>query len=213
MVEFECDSLVFHFNKKHLQDATVPMWVIKAKGETYYINHVTADVSWTTKETPDNAHTKGSLKFRNCRCLIDDNNDATITKPDPNNPIVEETKPNRIMITGHDPKILEGIEHTKLQYITGICSTGYMICDLLHESDLTLLILKFRNSFRVLQENEVYYQRYGKEDTYSLDDIDEWDEEDQEWVPKSGLKKRFVSLFKAMIRKLRSSILQDDQQW
>jgi hypothetical protein len=27
----------------HLQDANIPMWVIKAKGQTYYVNHVDMD--------------------------------------------------------------------------------------------------------------------------------------------------------------------------
>jgi len=79
MIKLACDNLVFHFNKKHLQDPDVPMWVIKAKGETYYIHHVTADVPWTTKETPDNDHTKGSLKFKKCLCTIDDDNNANLT--------------------------------------------------------------------------------------------------------------------------------------
>ncbi len=56
------------------------MWVIKTKGETYYINHVSADCPWNTKETPDNLSTKGSIKFKNCRLIIDENLEATITK-------------------------------------------------------------------------------------------------------------------------------------
>ena len=50
----------------HLQDSTIPMWVIKAKGETYYVHHVDVDagVGFSTKETPNNPHTKGSLKFK-----------------------------------------------------------------------------------------------------------------------------------------------------
>lgn len=55
------------------------MWVLKAKGKTYYVNHVTANVGWSTKETPDNPHTKGSLKFKNVNITIDDNNEAVIT--------------------------------------------------------------------------------------------------------------------------------------
>jgi hypothetical protein len=27
----------------HLQDASIPMWVVKAKGQTYYVNHVDMD--------------------------------------------------------------------------------------------------------------------------------------------------------------------------
>ncbi len=50
----------------HLQDANIPMWVIKAKGETYYVHHVDVDsgIGFSTKETPNNSHTKGSIKFR-----------------------------------------------------------------------------------------------------------------------------------------------------
>lgn len=71
---------MFHFNKKHLEDSTVPMWVIKTHGVTFYVNHVSADIAWTTKETPDNAHTKGAIKFKRCKLSIDEDNNATITK-------------------------------------------------------------------------------------------------------------------------------------
>ncbi len=59
-------EIIFHFNKQHLIDNTIPMWVIKTKGETYYVHHidVSEGVGFSTKETPDNPHTKGSLKFR-----------------------------------------------------------------------------------------------------------------------------------------------------
>lgn len=40
------------------------MWVIKCKGETFYVNHLESSVGFSTKETPDNPHTKGSLKFK-----------------------------------------------------------------------------------------------------------------------------------------------------
>ena len=55
------------------------MWVLKTKGETYYVNHVNALTGWSTKETPDNSHTKGSLKFKNVDVSIDDNNEAKIS--------------------------------------------------------------------------------------------------------------------------------------
>lgn len=59
-------EIIFHFNKMSLQDTNIPMWVIKAKGETYYVNHVDMDagVGFSTKETPDNPSTKGSIKFK-----------------------------------------------------------------------------------------------------------------------------------------------------
>lgn len=58
------DTVVFHFNKKHLTDSKIPMWVLKTKGETFYVDHLDARIGFSTKETPDNPHTKGSLKFR-----------------------------------------------------------------------------------------------------------------------------------------------------
>lgn len=65
---------MFHFNKAHLQDPTIPMWVLKIKGESHYVSHVVVEpgVGLSTKETPDNPHTKGALKFKG-RCKIFDN--------------------------------------------------------------------------------------------------------------------------------------------
>ena len=63
-IEYACKDLVFHFNKKHLEDETIPMWVVKTHGETFYVDHVSADIAWSTKETPNNSHTKGSIKFK-----------------------------------------------------------------------------------------------------------------------------------------------------
>jgi len=41
------------------------MWVFKVKGQTYYVHHARFEqVSFETKETPDNPSTKGSLKFK-----------------------------------------------------------------------------------------------------------------------------------------------------
>lgn len=58
------NRVVFHYNKAHNQDPSIPPWVVKAKGQTYYVNHLVSEVGFTTKETPDNDHTKGSLMFR-----------------------------------------------------------------------------------------------------------------------------------------------------
>lgn len=71
-ITLEQVDIVFHFNKAHLANPTVPMWVIKAKGETLYVNHVDfKNVSFSTKETPDNLHTKGSLKFKKANLALD----------------------------------------------------------------------------------------------------------------------------------------------
>ena len=70
------ETIVFHFNKGHLQDQTIPMWVIKYKGKTYYVDHldVSEGVGFTTKETPDNSSTKGSMKFKGVLTLFDKDN-------------------------------------------------------------------------------------------------------------------------------------------
>jgi len=42
------------------------MWVVKCRGDTYYVHHVDVSpgVGFSTKETPNNPHTKGSIKFK-----------------------------------------------------------------------------------------------------------------------------------------------------
>lgn len=42
------------------------MWTLKIKGESYYVTHVTVEpgVGFSTKETKDNSHTKGAIKFK-----------------------------------------------------------------------------------------------------------------------------------------------------
>lgn len=56
--------IVFHYNKKHNEDITIAPWVIKHKGQSFYVNHLDSNVGFSTKETPGNEHTKGSLMFR-----------------------------------------------------------------------------------------------------------------------------------------------------
>lgn len=56
------------------------MWVLKFDGQTEYVNHVDfIGVDFSTKETPDNPHTKGSLKFKQVELTLENGN-ATIRK-------------------------------------------------------------------------------------------------------------------------------------
>ncbi len=64
-------NIVFHFNKMHLQDPTIPMWTVKVKGQTHYVHHMDSKVGFSTKETPDNPHTKGSLKFKGTISIVE----------------------------------------------------------------------------------------------------------------------------------------------
>lgn len=63
---------MFHYNKKHNEDSIIPQWVIKVKGQTFYINHLQSNVGFNTKETPDNPHTKGALQFKGKLEIIDE---------------------------------------------------------------------------------------------------------------------------------------------
>lgn len=47
-----------------MADPNIPMWVFKVDGQTYYVHHAVFEVGFSTKETPDNPHTKGSLKTK-----------------------------------------------------------------------------------------------------------------------------------------------------
>ena len=70
---------MFHFNKKHIQNSTIPMWVVKCRGDTHYVDHVDVlpGIGFSTKETPDNPHTKGSIKFKGQLSISEENNKIT----------------------------------------------------------------------------------------------------------------------------------------
>ncbi len=75
-------EIIFHFNKKHLTDPNIPMWVIKCRGDTHYVHHVDVSpgVGFSTKETPDNPHTKGSIKIKGYLTLEEDGEKNIIAK-------------------------------------------------------------------------------------------------------------------------------------
>lgn len=51
----------------------MPAWVFKVAGQTYYVHHAVFEVGFSTKETPDNPHTKGSLKTRGYFSIREEN--------------------------------------------------------------------------------------------------------------------------------------------
>ena len=67
------ERIIFAYNKAHNQDQTIPPWIIKHKGETHYIHHLDSKVGFSTKETPQNEHTQGSLMFRGNLEIIEEN--------------------------------------------------------------------------------------------------------------------------------------------
>lgn len=190
MFELACRSCDFHFNKKHLEDPSIPMWVIRAKGKTYYVNHVTANIPWSTKESADNPHTKGAIKFKDVHLKIGDDNTAELT---PLTPAVQarlrarELGYTRILITARDSVVgfLEshGIRHTPFKQINGSCGTRFYICDIMDPNHVTMMRIGLAaHAFRVLNENERYYQAYDDPALLnSLDaDLVDYDDEDEE---------------------------------
>lgn len=191
MLELACDDVIFHFNKKHLQDPTIPMWVLKAKGKSYYVEHVDCQCPWSTKETPDNDHTKGSIKIKNCLLTISDDNVATIA-------VLKESDKARlrnaekgivriITTVGSTRRMQElfetmEIKHGPFKSVEGACGTDYYITDIYKREDFTALALAMpAHSFRELLPNEPYYSAYDdKGKSISADDWDPFDDESDE---------------------------------
>lgn len=171
--EYALRECVFHFNKKHLEDPNIPMWVLKFNGNrTLYINHLTSTVPWSTKETPGNDHTKGSIKFKNCLLTINDDNEATLSllsKEDRERLKKSKGAFARILIDNNLGGIKrymdnQGIEYGKIRKVSGGCGTLFYICDIFTKEDAALLSLIYHDNYRILQPNEEYYKWYDQKD-------------------------------------------------
>jgi hypothetical protein len=180
MIEYTLKECVFHFNKKHLEDNTVPMWSLKFKGKTMYVDHIDSTAHWTTKETPDSTHTKGSIKFKNVSLKIDDNNCAIIKQLSTNDMSLLKAKVDdyvRILFTGKTKTAeflkTHAIKHTRIKKVLGRCGSTYYACDLKDKDSLVMLQLGLLGgSFRVLQENEPQYKAYDSLDPTPMIDDD-----------------------------------------
>lgn len=167
------------------------MWVLKFHGETYYVNHVECSVPWSTKETPDNSHTKGSIKVKDVLLQIDDENLATISKltlVDKFRLRNQKLGYTRIIVKeGPDfwklkEKIAQqNVRHGPIKSIGGACSSTFYITDIFDQAQFTMLALSMANTtFRVLMPNEGYYKWYDDPQNANKDHIweeDMWDEE------------------------------------
>ena len=165
-IEYACKDVVFAFNKKHLEDETIPMWVLKFHGETLYVNHVDCQLPWSTKETPDNSHTKGSIKVKNALLRVNDDNTATLTELT----LVDKFRLRnqklgivRIMAPYggdiHKALLANEYKHAPIKTIRGACSSSFIVCDLLSKNEVLLAKIKYDN-WRELKPNEGYYQDY-----------------------------------------------------
>lgn len=143
------------------------MWVIKTHGETFYVNHVDCDLSWSTKETPENSHTKGSIKVKEVLLTIDEDNCAqlaALTLFDKIRLRNQKLGITRIMFRPHTDlhKALQRneLKHSPFKNIAGACASTFVICDILNKADATFMGLKYHGQFRILAPNESYYQQY-----------------------------------------------------
>ena len=196
-IELACEDIVFHFNKKHLEDPAVPMWILKTRGETYYVNHVDCRKGWNTKETPDNPHTKGSIKIKHSLLIIDDDNCATITDLTEHDRIRlrnQEKGITRVVVSErHISKFREvlknqNVKHGPLKSIGGACTTTFYITDILKKEQFTMLALTMSGTdFRILMPNEGYYKYYDDPKYKDREFIDEdeiyYDDNEDEEAP------------------------------
>ena len=78
-LEVETKNIDFHFNKKSMEFDFVPMWVVKARGKTWYCHSVVSSIGFSTRETPDHPSTKGSIRFKKGTLRIDENGVAYLS--------------------------------------------------------------------------------------------------------------------------------------
>lgn len=158
------------------------MWVVKTHGETFYVNHVTADMPWSTKETPSNFHTKGSIKFKECLLVINEDNEATLSKLSVIDRI--RLRNQRLGITRvifrygsamHNALKENEFKHSPFKNVSGGCGTSFVVCDLLKKEEASFAALKY--DFRILAPNESYYKAYDAPGTY-IDEDEYLDEDD-----------------------------------
>lgn len=79
LVVEDARAIDFHFNKKSLEWSFLPMWTLKAKGRSYYVNHINSEVASSTRETPDNPSTKGSIRIPRGTIRFSPDGTATIS--------------------------------------------------------------------------------------------------------------------------------------
>ena len=186
-VELVCKEADFHFNKKHLTDPTVPMWVIRAKGESYYVDHVESTLPWSTKEAPDNTHTKGAIKFRQCLITIDSENCAKVTRAT----AADLSRLRNIkrgitrIITKFGASLAEvlkshDIKHGPIKRIGGGCGSSFYITDIMNKEDVTMLSIAMigKGDYRVLMPNEPYYSSYDNGNVGNTDKDDLYDDDE-----------------------------------
>jgi hypothetical protein len=161
------------------------MWVVKTHGVTFYVDHVTAEIPWSTKETSSNPSTKGSIKFKRCKLTIDNDNCATLSRltlldHNLDHPKVVHAR----VLFGYGGKFFKALtqdkefKHSTIKHVSGGCGSSFSICDLLDRDEVVIAGLKYAGLFRILAPNEAYYKDY--EDTKSTYIEERYDDDDDD---------------------------------
>jgi len=139
-----------------------------AKGQTYYVDHVSANLPWTTKETPTNVRTKGALKFKDCNLQILEDNTAVINRlTDVDIARIKHQSRGLVrIITGALAldKIMEtikfqGMWHGAIKRIGMGCGSVAYLVDI-KEKEMLVLTLIHKDDFDVIQPNHPYFKLY-----------------------------------------------------
>lgn len=162
------------------------MWVLKTHGKTYYVNHVDCQIPWTTKETPDNSHTKGSIKIKNCKLVITSDNCAILTSATPEE-IKNHNKPEVLRIEIREywkPNLIAALTELEVKYdefktLTGSCGNNFSLTQIYDSQVFSLLVLKltqingYASGFRQLQENDPHYIWWDNPSQHPEDEDDD----------------------------------------
>ena len=165
MIEIAAKEVVFHFNKKHLEDASIAPWVLKCNGKSWYVNHVTCELPWSTKETPHNSHTKGAIKVKRAWVQIDEHNNATLFKLTREHEQLAKMKQQQAIIVGWTNtkfnSMIDHVPHSEIQLLeSGVCGRDWWACELYSEEDWTAINLQLYPHVRRFMPNEWQFKDY-----------------------------------------------------
>lgn len=76
-LEMEASRIDLFYNRAHNEFDILPRWVIKTKGKSFYVDHIDANVPWSTRELEDGP-TRGMIRFRKCMLSISKDRVATL---------------------------------------------------------------------------------------------------------------------------------------
>jgi hypothetical protein len=135
------------------------------------------------KKLPTNSHTKGSIKFRECLLVINEDNEATLSRLSVIDRI--RLRNQRLGITRiifqyggkmHQALKDNQFKHSPFKNVSGGCGTSFVVCDLLKKEEATFAALQY--DFRIMSPNEAYYRAYDDPGTYIDDDEIDYEEDD-----------------------------------